>query len=134
MADDVFVLAEVGTVYVEGVDDGEFFRGARPGDQFAWGYKSRLTLTYFDALGELWDVLSGTDVAVKFNFSHDVDGVSAIPVGSFTDNQKAFGIGLDATWQNTITASLGYNNFFGADNDNALVDRDNVTFNLKYRF
>ena len=97
----------------------------------AWGYKSRLTLTYFDLIGKLVSAFSGTDLIVALLWDHDVDGNSAIPAGSFTDNQKKAGVSLTASWQNVFEVEFRYNNFSGGGD---LTDRDNVSTTFKYRF
>jgi Protein of unknown function (DUF1302) len=133
LADDILLLTEVGLVHTPGLSDGEFFRGDMPGDEFAWGYKAQLELTYFEAFTPLWQQLSGTDLTVRLNWSHDVDGVSAFPAGSFDDGRKAAGITFDALWNQKFGIAIGYNLFFGAGDDNPIGDRDNVTFALKWR-
>ena len=133
LADDVAFLIEFGYVNTPDLDDGEVFRGATAVDSSAWGYKSRLTLTYFNKIGELLPALSGTDLIVNFLFNHDVSGNSVIPAGSFTDNAKSAAIAIRASWQNEIEAELRYNTFFGND-FSGLTDRDNISLTLKYRF
>ncbi|MBW2369401.1 MAG: DUF1302 domain-containing protein [Deltaproteobacteria bacterium] len=134
IADDIGFLVEFGVVHVLDLDDGEIFRGPRPCDQTAWGYKAMLNLTYYDAFASIWSALSSVDLTVKFTFNHDVDGVSAIPAGSFTEDEKSVGIGFEASWQNVLSFNMAYNNFFGAGDKSAISDRDNVSCTLKYRF
>jgi hypothetical protein len=131
LADDVGLLLEVGWVNTPGLRDGEVFRGPNPVNKNAWGYKSRLTLTYFNLIGKLIPVFSGTDLIAAILWDHDVNGNSAIPAGSFTDNQKKAGVSLTASWQNTFDVEFRYNNFSGAG---GLTDRDNVSITFKYRF
>lgn len=130
LADSINFIIEVGSVYTPDLEDGELYRGLDRADQFAWGYKGKFNLTYFDGIGQHISSLSGTDLGVSFVFSHGVDGVSAIPAGSFTEDAKSLGVNISANWQNTIEASLGFNYF----SDSVLEDRDNVTFTLKYLF
>jgi hypothetical protein len=130
-ADDVALLLEVGYVTTPDLNDGDVFRGPNPVDENAWGYKSRLTLTYFDWFSTWSAALSGTDLAVQLLFNQDVDGTSVIPAGSFTDNAKSAAIAFTASWQNTLDLDLRYNAFFG---DGDLTDRDNVSIGVKYRF
>jgi len=134
IADDIGFVMECGLVQALDLDDDEIWRGPRPADDTAWGYKAKLTLTYFDAFVHLWDALTSTDLQVLLSWDHDVDGVSAIPAGSFTDHEKAVGIGFEVAWQNIITANITYNNFFGAGSKSAISDRDNISFTFKYRF
>ncbi|MEY8200231.1 MAG: DUF1302 domain-containing protein [Colwellia sp.] len=130
LADSANFIVEVGSVYTPDLEDGELFRGLDRADQFAWGFKGRLRLSYFNAIGELITAFSGTDLGVDIVYAQGVDGVSAIPAGSFTEDAKALGLTFNANWQNSIEASLGYNYF----SDSVLEDRDNVTFTLKYLF
>ncbi len=136
LADDVGLLMEVGVVNTPGLDDGEVFRAATPVDSTAWGYRSQLTLTYFNQIGEWFPTISGTDLIVTLNFDHDVEGDSAIPAGSFSDNAKSAAIGFKASWQSELEAEIRFNAFLGDGGDDLtfLNDRDNVTLNLKYRF
>lgn len=130
LADSVGALIEFGSVYTPELEHGDIFRGTELIDQFAWGYKARLNLSYFNGVGRFITPLSGTDLNVGVNFSHDVSGDSAIPAGSFTQDAKAVGLSLTANWQNTIEATLAVNQFF----DSRVADRDNVSLALKYRF
>ena len=132
VADDIFLLAEVGMVQTVDID--EFYRGTRPGDKFSWGYVADLTLTYYDALGKMWSYLSGTILDVSFNFSHDVKGVSPIAGGSFTENNKSAGVKVTADWNETVTMAVGYNTFWGGGSKNSLADRDNVSFKMQWRW
>lgn len=130
ISDAANLIVEVGGVYTPDLEDGEIFRGMDRADQFAWGYKGKLNLTYFDGVGKLIPAFSGTNLGVNLSFSHDVEGVSAIPAGSFTEGAKSLGLNLNANWQNTIEASVGANYFF----DSSAGDRDNLSLSLKYLF
>lgn len=130
LADSVGGIIEFGSVYTPNLEHGDIFRGPEKVDQFAWGYKARLNLSYFNGVGNLIPALSGTDLDVGVNFSHDVSGDSAIPAGSFSQSAKAVGLSFTANWQNTIEATLAVNQFF----DSRVADRDNVSLALKYRF
>lgn len=130
VADAANFLVEFGGVYTPDLEDGELFRGLDRADQFAWGYKSRLSLTYFDAVGKMIPAFSGTDLGVNLSFNQDVEGVSAIPAGSFSEDAKTFGVSLVANWQSKIIATAGVNYFM----DSRLDDRDNISFSLKYLF
>jgi hypothetical protein len=130
LADSVGFIIEIGSVYAPNLENDEIFRGLDRASRFAWGYTGKLNLTYFDGIGEQIVALSGTDLKVGFVLSHGVNGDSAIPAGSFSEDVKSFGFSVGASWQNTIEASLGYNYFTG----DKLEDRDNVTLTLKYLF
>lgn len=131
LADDVGFLMEIGYVNTPDLGNGEVYRGPNATDRNAWGYKSRLTLTYFDGIGKHLSALSGTDLVVQLMFNHDVEGTSVIPAGSFSDNAKSAAIAFNAIWQNKLEVQVRYNDFFG---DGDLIDRDNASLSLKYRF
>ena len=133
LANDVGLLVEFGYVHTPDLEDGEVFRGPTPVDSDAWGFKSRLMLTYYDKLGKISPALSGTDLIVGFLYNHDVDGTSVIPAGSFTEGAKSAAISVLASWHSTIELELRYNAFFG-DDASGLTDRDNATLTFKYRF
>jgi uncharacterized protein DUF1302 len=132
IADDTALLVELGMIYTPNLDDGESFLGGGATDQFSWGYKAQLGLTYFDAIGKMFTPLSGTDLLVTASFSHDVDGNAPIPLG-FVANTKSAGIKFEGRWHDSVSAEFGYNIFFGNGDKNALADRDNITFVLKWR-
>jgi hypothetical protein len=62
-------------------------------------------------------------------WSHDVAGYSPV----FTEGSKSVGLGLDADYRNTYTASLSYTNNFGGD-FNTSVDRDFVALSVGVNF
>ena len=130
LADDVAGLLEVGVVHAPDLRRGEVFRGPNEADPTAWGYRARTTLTYFDGVGQVFGALSGTDFEVEINFSHDVDGVSPIPAGSFTEKAKALGINLTGRHHTGIEASVGYSHFW----DSPIEDRDFVSLTVRARY
>lgn len=134
IADDITILAEVGIVHMPDLDDGEVFRGFDRCNKTSWGYKGMIELVYYNGVGKYIDALSGTDLITTLNFSHDVNGLSPIPAGSFTEDQKSIGFKVEAVWHSMVSASIGYNVFFGGGNNNILGDRDNITFSLKWRY
>lgn len=133
LADDVGLLVEFGLVNTPDLDSGEVFRGPDAVNSSAWGYKSQLTLTYFNKLGEMFPTISGTDLVVGLLFNHDVEGTSAIAAGSFTDNAKSAAVSFKGTWQSEVEVELRYNTFFGNE-ASGLTDRDNISLTAKYRF
>ena len=135
LADDITLLAEFGIVHTPNNDSGvDVWSGKAPADDFAWGYKTKLMMTYFEALGSISPFLSGTDVTATIAWSHDVNGLSAIPAGSFTDGARSLGLTLEALWQSRISVAVSYNSFFWDDNETGLGDRDNVAFVFKMFF
>jgi hypothetical protein len=87
-------------------------------------------------------VLTGTDLIWTLNMNQGVSGTSPIVGTGFVDGAKAFSTALEASWQNTWSAKLGYTNFFGDGTDtlgqdlgdHVLGDRDNIFLAIKYRF
>ena len=54
--------------------------------------------------------------------------------GNFIEGRKAYTLGVKATYLNALEAELQYTEFYGAGQNNAGRDRDNVGFNVKYSF
>ncbi len=133
IADDFMFWLEVGMMYTPDLDDGEAYSNSDYlADQFSWGYKCALKLTYFDLIGRMIEPLSGTDLIATLNFSHDVKGNAPLIGGYFQDNKSA-GCKFEARWRSAISLVIGYNMFWGNTRNNVLVDKDNVTFSLKWR-
>ncbi len=85
------------------------------------------------AQGTWNDVFSGVNLSPNIAWKHDFEGNSH-QAGSYVEGTKAYTIGLDASYQNTLEAGIAYTDFFGAGNDNGLRDRDNIGVNVKYSF
>ncbi|AMO57057.1 hypothetical protein GZ77_00965 [Endozoicomonas montiporae] len=95
-------------------------------DKLSWGYTAVLS-------GELNDVIAGINFNPVLTFKHDVEGNSRL-TGNFLEDRKAVTVALRAIYLNTVEAGLVYTTFFGSERTNALHDRDNVAFNVKYSF
>jgi hypothetical protein len=106
-------------------------KAAEPSSAFAdatsWGYRAITRLDFNNAIGAL-------TLSPRIAWSHDVDGNTPGPGGSFIEHRKAITFGLGANYQNTWTADLSYTNFFGARRYNLLNDRDFIAMNIKYSF
>jgi hypothetical protein len=104
---------------------------AEPSSAFAdatsWGYRAITRLDFNNAIGAV-------TLSPRIAWSHDVDGNTPGPGGSFIEHRKAITFGLGANYLNTWTADLSYTNFFGARRYNLLNDRDFVAMNIKYSF
>lgn len=85
------------------------------------------------AQGTWNDVFAGVNLSPNIAWKHDFEGNSH-QAGSFVEGTKAYTIGLDASYQNTLEAGIAYTDFFGAGNDNGMRDRDNIGINVKYSF
>jgi len=96
-------------------------------DDFSWGYRLAGRLTYNNAIGA-WSL------APRFAWSHDVDGVTPGPGGSFIAGRMAATIGIQAVYQNAWQIDLSYTSFMGADRWNLINDRDFIGGFVKYSF
>lgn len=93
---------------------------------FAWGYR-------LVAKTDHNNVFDGVNASVKLVFSHDVKGITPDPIFLFTQGSKSIGASVDFEYQNSWTASFGYNSFWGGKGTiNTLEDKDFVSFNIKY--
>lgn len=95
----------------------------------SWGYRFAATADYNNAFGTSWTL---TPV---LQWAHDVNGVSAGPVGpGFVEGKKTVSIGLNANLQNTWRANIQYTNSFGNKFKNFSSDKDFVTMTVSYAF
>ena len=85
------------------------------------------------AAGTWNDVFAGVNLTPNVAWKHDFEGNSH-QAGSFVEGTKAYTLGLNASYQNTLEGEIAYTDFFGAGNDNGLRDRDNIGINVKYSF
>lgn len=95
-------------------------------DRFSWGYTIVLSGVWNDAF-------AGINLNPILRFKHDVDGNSRV-TGSFMEDRKAATVELNANYLETISASISYSNFFGAERRNKLNDRDHIAVTIKYDF
>lgn len=130
------VAAEVGLTHIGGLESldkqrygrdsvyGDITQGGRHGYFTAnsWGYRVFTNLKYSD-------VFAGVNLVPNLFWSHDVDGYGPV----FNEGSKSVGLGLDADYRNTYTASLSYTNNFGGD-FNTDVDRDFVSLSVGVNF
>jgi hypothetical protein len=96
-------------------------------DDDSWGYSITGLLSYDGILG-------GVNLEPFFVFTHDVSGVTPGPAGAFLEDQKSISAGVSLNWTNTITANLTYVSFFDGKPLNAGIDRDFLTFNIRYYY
>ena len=100
-------------------------------DRFAsatsWGYRLVGRLDYDSLIGP-WNV------APRFAWAHDVNGVSPGPGGLFVQGRKAFTFGVAATYQNTWVIDASYTQFYGAGHYNLINDRDFISLSVKTSF
>jgi hypothetical protein len=67
-------------------------------------------------------------------FTHDVKGVTPLPLGNFIPGRKSVNVAVEFTYRNAWSLELRYVNFTGAGKFNLLSDRDYVATTLKYSF
>ncbi|ABS62981.1 protein of unknown function DUF1302 [Parvibaculum lavamentivorans DS-1] len=95
----------------------------------SWGYRLAATADYNNAFGTAWTLTP------SIQWAHDVNGVSAGPVGpGFVEGKKTISIGLNANLQNTWRANIQYTNSFGNEFRNFASDKDFVTATVSYAF
>jgi hypothetical protein len=94
-------------------------------DDDSWGYSITGALSYDGVFG-------GVTVEPFLAFTHDVSGVTPGPAGAFLEERKSIAVGLTVNWTNRITADFSYVNFFDGKPLNAGVDRDFMTFAVRY--
>jgi hypothetical protein len=94
---------------------------------FSWGYRARAVWNYPNAI-------AGVNLNPQLAFTHDVEGYAPNPGGNFIEGRKSVGVSLEAVYQNSITADIGYTNFFGGEPFNELTDRDFVSASVSYSF
>jgi hypothetical protein len=111
----------VGWVHFDGLAKDSLF------DEDSWGYSILATLSYAGIFGGL-----GVDPFVSF--THDVTGVTPGPAGAFLEDRKSVVVGATHNYTNTITATLSYVSFLGGKPLNAGVDRDFLSFNIRYYY
>ena len=93
----------------------------------SWGYRLVGRLDYDSLIGP-WNV------APRFAWADDVNGVSPGPGGLFVEGRQAFTFGVSATYQNTWVVDLSYTEFKGAGQYNLINDRDFISFSVKTSF
>ncbi|MCE4070513.1 MULTISPECIES: DUF1302 domain-containing protein [Pseudomonas] len=117
------------TRYYSGRSNGAYVSGFDRGDQVNRNaYGATLLLT-----GTWNDVFAGVNLSPYGVYKDDFSGNSQ-QAGNFIAGRKAYTLGLKATYLNSLEAELQYTEFYGAGQENAARDRDNVGFNVKYSF
>lgn len=93
----------------------------------AWGYQLAGRFDYNNAIGAV-------NLAPRFSWQHDVNGVSPGPGGNFLKDRKALTVGVTAAYRISWEVDLSYTRFSGAGRYNLLSDRDFIATNVKYSF
>jgi len=94
---------------------------------FSWGYRTRLVWDYLNAF-------SGVNLFPRLAWSHDVKGYAPQPGGAFNEGNKSIGFGLEAVYQNKLSADVSYTNYFGGKPYNEFRDRDFISASVSYSF
>jgi hypothetical protein len=96
-------------------------------DTFSWGYQILGKLDYNN-------LFAGVNVSPTLAFTHDVSGVTPLPLGNYIKGRKSLNLSVEFTFQNAWSVELRYVDFFGAQRLNLLADRDYFATTLKYSF
>ena len=92
----------------------------------AFGYTLMLQGTWNDAY-------AGVNLSPFVIYKDDFEGNSH-QTGNFIEGRKAYTLGVRASYQNRLEAELQYTEFYGAGQNSAIRDRDNIGLNVKYSF
>ena len=92
----------------------------------SWGYRLGGSLIYNGVLG-------GLTLVPGLLWTHDVNGTTPGPLGTFLEDRKSFTAVLGASFINQWTANLSYTNFLNG-NESLIRDRDLVRFRMSYNF
>lgn len=92
----------------------------------AYGYTLMMSGTWND-------VYAGVNLSPFAVFKHDFEGNSH-QTGNFVEGRKAYTLGLRASYLSSLEAEIQYTEFYGAGQNNAMRDRDNIGVNVKYSF
>ncbi len=93
----------------------------------AWGYRALLRATYTNVFGRY-------SLHPTLLWQHDIQGTSPYPMQNFMQGRKFAWFFVDWEITRQFNLQLSYQAYFGADDRNLLVDRDNAGFSLKFDF
>ncbi|MBL9202669.1 MAG: DUF1302 domain-containing protein [Opitutaceae bacterium] len=99
---------------------------AFPG-KFSWGYQFLGRLDYNN-------VLPNVNMQPSLAFSHDVGGVTPLPLGNYIKGRRSVNLAVEFTFRNAWSLEARYVNFFGAGRYNLLGDRDYFATTAKFSF
>jgi hypothetical protein len=151
-ANQIVFIAELGFNYVSDLPDQDYLRYEGPGtdtgggwdwttgdwnnpetqvggfaDDFSWGYRLAMRADYNNAIGAV-------TVSPRLGWSHDVDGTSPGPGGSFVDGRKQLTLGLGFNYLNEWIFDFAYTHYSGAGEFNLLKDRNFFSASVRYSF
>lgn len=143
--DSLFGVAELASEHLRGSD---LQYGSRNGNRYFAGRGNSSYISGFDRddqvnknaygytllLSGTWnDVYAGVNLSPFAVYKHDFEGNSH-QTGNFIEGRKAYTLGLKASYLNSLEGELQYTEFYGAGQNNATRDRDNIGVNVKYSF
>jgi hypothetical protein len=96
-------------------------------DKFSWGYQLAGKM-------EFNNVFAGINVSPSLAFTHDVKGVTPLPLGNFIAGRRSLTLAAEFTLQNQWSFELRYASFFGASVYNLIADRNYAAATIKYSF
>ncbi len=96
-------------------------------DDTSWGYRLLFRPTYNNLIGS-WTV------SPRLGWSHDVDGTTPGPGGSFIDGRKQLTVGVAFDYLNEWNIDIAYTDYFGGGRYNELRDRDFISASISYSF
>lgn len=132
LASDMQILAELSAVKVNSIKGGYGF------DELF--FKTRDSLAFSGTwLLSYPGIAEGWDLSVPISYSHQLRGRSL--VGSFGGGQgdRRYSVGATFTKNNNLSLSVAYVGYLGsaslgAKTDRSMVDRDQLSFTMKYMF
>ncbi|MGQ7957353.1 DUF1302 domain-containing protein [Pseudomonas sp. SP16.1] len=143
--DSLFGVAELASEHVRGDSlqyqsrNGNRYYAGRPNNSYVSGYDrddqiNKNAYGYTLLLSGTWnDVYAGVNLSPFAVFKHDFEGNSH-QTGNFVEGRMAYTVGMRASYLNSLEAEIQYTEFYGAGQNNAARDRDNVGVNVKYSF
>ena len=96
-------------------------------DRLSWGYVLATSTTY-------QQVVRNVDLMPRIAFSQDVQGTTPAPLSQFVADRLSVNVGMTAKYLEKWSVDLGYTKFAGAEDRNALGDRDFVNLTVKHWF
>jgi hypothetical protein len=96
-------------------------------DKFSWGYQVLGRLDYNN-------VFPNVNMTPSLAFTHDVSGVTPLPLGNYIKGRKSVNLAVEFTYRNAVSFELRYVNFSGAGRYNLFADRDYFATTVKYSF
>jgi len=92
----------------------------------SWGYRVGGSLIYNGVFG-------GFTLVPTLLWTHDVNGATPAPLGTFLEDRQSLTAALGASFINQWTANLSYTNFLNGS-ESLIRDRDLVRFRVSYNF